>query len=365
MNKLRVAVIGAGHLGKIHSRLISSIDSVDLIAVADPNPDARVDVRRQVDAKTVADYRQVADRLDAAIIATPTGTHHRIAADLLERGVHLLIEKPMTDSVADAESLVELAESQGCIVQVGHVEQFNSAILVALAEVGKPEFIVTERMSGYTFRSTDIGVVHDLMIHDIELVNSFFEGSANDVRANGIAMFGGHEDIAQARIQFDCGAVANLTASRCSFAAKRQLQIFGTSGYARVDLAKHQIELVRVPRWLRNREFDFSSANPEQQAFVREQLFQQILPLETLTVEPVNAILAEQQEWIDAIRHGYQPTVNVNRGLEAVRIADRVLQQIDAQEFQTLPRDTSHPQFSRSNPIPVELQQTVAIRRAA
>ena len=181
-NKLNVAVIGGGHLGKIHTRLLKTVESVNLVAVAEPSPLAQQAVIDQFDVEVVSDYRKLYDRIDAAIIATPTRFHYQIADDLLGQGIHTLIEKPLTDCVSDAQALVEKAADTGCVVSVGHVERFNPAIRTALKLVGKPKFVQAARMSGFTFRSTDIGVVHDLMIHDIDLVNSMFAGEAEGVQ---------------------------------------------------------------------------------------------------------------------------------------------------------------------------------------
>lgn len=330
MSQLRVAVIGGGHLGKIHARLISSIKCVHLVAIADPCAVARKNVIDAVecDIKQVADYRELISEIDAAIIATPTRFHYEIAAELIRGGVHLLIEKPMTDSVADAEAIVKLAAQYKCVVAVGHCEQFNAAIRTAFKEIGTPKFIQASRMSGYTFRSTDIGVVHDLMIHDLDLVNSMFSGHAVETRATGVSIFGNHEDIAQARIQFSCGGVANLTASRCSFTPERSFQIFGTDGFAKVDLAKQQVDFVRIPSWIRQREYDFESATAEGREFVKEQLFTEVLPRQQTEVEPVNAILCEQQDWLNAISLGALPRVSAEQGRQAVELAQSVLDSI-------------------------------------
>ena len=237
MTKLRVAVIGAGHLGRIHTRLLKTQSEVDLVAVADPSPSAQQQIIDEFEVNVVSDYRKLIDQIDAAVVATPTRMHFEIANELLNANIHTLIEKPLTDSVSDARELAHAAEENGCVVQVGHVEQFNPAIQSALGLVGQPKFIQATRMSGYTFRSTDIGVVHDLMIHDIDLINSMFEGELVETRATGVSMFGHNEDVAHARLQFSCGGVANLTASRCSFQAERTFQIFGSDGFAYADLA--------------------------------------------------------------------------------------------------------------------------------
>lgn len=325
MKNLRVAVIGAGHLGKIHARLLGSQKNVELVAVADPSPAAQQQILNELETRTVSDYRKILDEIDAAIIATPTRTHFEVASELLERGIHCLIEKPLTDSVSDAKRLVELADRKQCVVEVGHVERFNPAIQSAVAQIGQPKYIVANRLSGYTFRSTDIGVVHDLMIHDIDLVNSLLPGSLIETRAVGMSMFGHHEDMAQARLQFSCGGVANLTASRCSFSAERSMQIFGTDGFAAIDLATSKLTVVNVPNWIRERYYDLLDTTPEQQAFIREKLFEKILPKQEFEIEKTNAILSEQKDWISAIKHGENPRVSAEQGCQAVEIAQSVL----------------------------------------
>ncbi len=333
MKKLRVAVIGAGHLGKIHARLLASQPSVQLIAVADPSPTAQQQVLDEIETRTVSDYRKIIPDIDAAVIATPTHTHFAVASELLEQGIHTLIEKPMTDSVADAQRLVDLADRYRCVIQVGHVERFNPAIQAAVAEVGKPKFVIANRFSGYTFRSTDIGVVHDLMIHDIDLVNALFPGKLIETRAVGLSMFGHHEDLAQARLQFSCGGVANLTASRCSFQNERSMQIFGTDGFAAVDLATNKLTVVKVPGWIRDRHYDLLDTTPEQQAFIRDQLFEKILSKHDIVIEKSNAILTEQKDWITAIRTGATPLVSGEQGKEAVEIAQAVLDSLAAHRW--------------------------------
>ncbi len=266
-NGLRIAVIGAGHLGRIHARLLKTQPQADLVFVADPSPSAQQAIIDEFGTRTVSDYRKSLDDIDAAVIATPTSTHYAIASELLERGIHTLIEKPLTDSVTDAQRLVDLADRHRCVVQVGHVERFNPAIQTALKKIGQPKFISSSRLSGYTFRSTDIGVVHDLMIHDIDLVNSIFPGKLVETRALGMSIFGHNEDMAQARLHFSCGGVANLTASRCSFENERSMQIFGDDGFASINLAESKVTLVSVPDWLKQRKYDVLDTTPEQQTF--------------------------------------------------------------------------------------------------
>ncbi|MGY8747525.1 MAG: Gfo/Idh/MocA family oxidoreductase [Pirellulales bacterium] len=344
MTKLRVAVIGAGHLGRIHTRLLKTQSEVDLVAVADPSPSAQQQIIDEFEVNVVSDYRKLIDQIDAAVVATPTRMHFEIANELLKANIHTLIEKPLTDSVSDASQLAHAAEESGCVVQVGHVEQFNPAIQSALGLVGQPKFIQATRMSGYTFRSTDIGVVHDLMIHDIDLTNSMFEGELVETRATGVSMFGHNEDVAHARLQFSCGGVANLTASRCSFQAERTFQIFGTDGFANADLATNKVTFVKVPKWIQNKKYDLLDTTPEQQAFIRENLFSKILPKSEIEVPQTNAILAEQQDWLEAIRTSQTPRVSVQQGAKAVEIADSVINSINAHRWSEASSDQLSPE---------------------
>jgi len=333
VNKLRVAVIGAGHLGKIHARLLAEQKGVELVAVADPSPAAQQHILDSLDTRTVSDFTRLIGEIDAAIIATPTRTHFEVASQLIENGIHCLIEKPLSESVSDAQELASLADRHHCTIAVGHVEQFNPAITAALTKIGTPKFVVANRLSNYTFRSTDIGVVHDLMIHDIDLVNSFFAGNLLETRAVGMSMFGQHEDMATARLQFTCGGVANLTASRCSFENERTLKIFGTIGFAHVDLATNKLTVVQVPDYIRDRQYDLLDTTPEQQAFIRENLFSKILPKQEIEIEKSNAIESEQADWISAIKNGERPRVSAEQGAEAVEIAQCVLDSLAAHRW--------------------------------
>lgn len=343
MKKIRVAVIGAGHLGKIHTRLLLNQPQVELVAVADPRPLAQRQILDQFQVCTVSDYRAIVGQIDAAVIATPTATHFDIASQLLNQKIHLLIEKPLTDSVEEAQALCDLADRNRCVVQIGHCERFNPAFAQAVEKIGEPKFVIADRLSGFTFRSTDIGVVHDLMIHDIDLVNSIFPGRLVETRSVGMSIFGSKEDMAQARLQFSCGGVANLTASRCSYQNRRTMQIFGTEGHASIDFNSNQVTLVEIPAWVRQRQYDLLDTTPEQQAFIRENLFEKILPKRELSIERGNAIQAEQQDWISSILLGESPTVSLDQGRFAVEVAQSVLDSLSGHCWsQSLP-DSSGP----------------------
>jgi len=372
VSQLRVAVIGAGNLGRIHTRLLAENANVQLVAVADPNPAALKPIEEQFNVVTVSDFQSLIGQIDAAVVATPTRFHHQVASELLENGIHTLIEKPIADCISDAQDLVNIARRTKSVVQIGHVEQFNPTFKEALAKIGQPKFVQASRMSGYTFRSTDIGVVYDLMIHDIDLVNSMMPGSLMETRAIGMSIFGQNEDMAQARLQFDCGAVANLTASRCSFAPERSMQIFGTEGFAQIDFTQSKVTLIEIPSWMRNRELDFFHLSLQQQAFVRESLFDNVLKKREIEVPRSNAIHDEHQDWILAIKEGRDPKVSIEQGAAALAIAKSVLDSLNTHRWERNNMATTGPLAKlpwseAGDAIPAELSpdQITTIRRAA
>jgi len=359
-NPLRVAVIGAGHLGRIHAKLIEQVDGVQLVGIAEPSPAAQRMLIENYSCEIVSDYRRFTGHVDAAIVATPTRSHFEIAQELLLQKIHLLVEKPLTACPYEATRLVELANQNDCTLSVGHCERFNPAIRYAMDVVGEPRFIQSTRTSGYTFRSTDIGVVHDLMIHDIDLINAAFDSEVVDCQACGMTVFGGFEDMAQARLRFASGAIAMLTASRCSLQAQRSMQIFGTDGFATVNMADHSVHSIRYPRWLKQQEFDFQNASSQQQKFIRDHLFTRVLPVEEIQPPKKNAILEEQKQWISNILSGTAMINTSQAAALAVQVAAQILEQIERHDWQL-------PQFlpfdSRTSNLPAELKTTV--QRAA
>ena len=235
--RIRLAVIGAGYLGRIHARLAQQVETIELIGVVDPLPEARRLAQEVCQAPILADYHELIGHIDAAVVATPTRFHHRVSLDLLEHGIHLLIEKPLSTTVAEADEVLAAARRQGAIVQVGHIERFNPAWNQAdvVPLLRSPKYIDATRTSGYTFRSTDIGVVLDMMIHDLDLVLHFANSPVRQVQALGISVLGDHEDVAKARLEFANGCVANLSASRVSYQPVRQMQVWSEHGCVTVD----------------------------------------------------------------------------------------------------------------------------------
>ena len=245
MRRLRIAIIGAGHLGRIHTRLIAPVDEVELVGVVDPIPEARDRIAAEHDVPVFEHQQELPTDLDGAIVATTTEQHHAVGTALLRQGVHLFIEKPITSTVAQADELVNLAKNNGLVLQVGHVERFNPAWRAVAARVRRPRYIEAVRMSGYTFRSTDIGVVLDLMIHDLDLVLSTVRSEVLEIDAIGSTVFGPHEDMAHAHLRFANGCIANLNTSRTSFYSQRTMQIVTDRVYGSVDFGDFSARIVR------------------------------------------------------------------------------------------------------------------------
>lgn len=329
MTRVRLAVVGAGHLGKFHARLAAGLDQFELVAVADPSEQHRTAVAGETGSRAVADYKSLLNEIDAAVVATPTVTHHKIVKELLDAGVHVLAEKPLTPTRAEADQLVAAAERQNVVLQVGHVERFNPAVAVAESRLRDPRYIRASRTSGYSFRSTDIGVVLDLMIHDIDLVLSLVKSPVSDVDALGVSVLGDHEDIVNANLRFENGCTAHLTASRVSFAPERTLQAFTSHGFVGIDFNTRQVTSV-VPREdVLRRSFHVGSLTAADKEHLKTELFNEVLVKTTEEAPAINAIEAELKDFAQAITTGSTPRVSGADGRDAVAVAERVLQSVE------------------------------------
>ena len=211
----------------------------------------------------MADYRPLLELVDAVTIAVPTCLHREVAGAFLEKGIATLVEKPMAGSLAESEQLVAPARASRTVLQVGHIERFNPALQALEKLAVRPKFVNAERLSTYTFRSTDIGVVFDLMIHDLDLLLSLIAAPVRSVAAVGVSLFGEHEDVANARIEFEDGSVANLTASRASYTPSRKMRIWGAEGYASLDFAAKEATLIRPSEQLKRGRLDLEGRRPE------------------------------------------------------------------------------------------------------
>lgn len=245
MNKLRVGVVGVGHIGSNHARLYRDVPNAELSAIYDLDSARANSIAKKLGTTAAKSLEEFAGLVDAASIATPTNSHHEIALPLLKRGKHLLVEKPITENPQHASELAELAARNGLILQVGHVERFNPVLSALESRLTHPRFIEAHRLSPYPNRSTDIGVVLDLMIHDLEIILHLVRSAVQNIDAVGIPVLSKSEDIANARIRFENGCVANVTSSRISPERMRKIRVFQEDAYLSLDYEKQSGEIYR------------------------------------------------------------------------------------------------------------------------
>jgi predicted dehydrogenase len=308
---LRVGVVGVGYLGRFHARIYADMPDVALVGVADIDGARAREIAEQHGCEAYADATELLDRVDAVSIVVPTIHHVSVARPFLEHGVHMLMEKPIAPTAAEAESLVALADRAGVVFQVGHLERFNAGIMELAARVQQPRFLEVHRLGTFVDRATDVDVVTDLMIHDIDIVLSLVRSGIRHIAADGIAVITHQVDIANARIEFENGAVANVTASRVSNKKLRRIRIFGNEQYYGLDYIGQKIEIVRaVP----------DPAGGKWPKIVTE----------FLDVTPHPPLDTELAHFIRCIRSGETPLVNGRVGLEALRVALSVKAKIAA-----------------------------------
>ncbi|RUL89749.1 Gfo/Idh/MocA family protein [Tautonia sociabilis] len=325
-DRLRVGVVGVGHLGRHHARILSGLEGVELVGVADLRADQARTVAEPLGAAAFADYRELLGRVDAVSVAVPTTSHREVAGAFLSRGIHAMVEKPLAASVLEGRELVELADRAGVVLAVGHVERFNPIWELSRDRCPRPRYIDAERLGVYTFRSTDIGAVLDLMIHDIDLILSLVGSPVVSVSALGTPVFGGHEDLAQARLEFEDGCVADIAASRASYQPSRRMRLWGAEGYASIDFASRQATIVRPSESLRRGEMDLRGVDLSRPDAVRDHLFGTVLRVETLAPEaPADQLTAELTDFVRAIRTGTAPRVPGSEALDALRVAEQIL----------------------------------------
>ena len=333
MSLIRIAVIGVGHLGKIHAKLARSVDSAILVGVVDPVREAREAVAAELGTLAFASHTALIGQIDAAIIATPTRFHHAVAADLLAHGIHVFVEKPMTLNVGDADDLIAAAAKGRLVLQVGHVERFNPALVAAQPHLTEPKYIEAVRAGAYSCRSTDIGVVLDLMIHDIDVVLSLVQDEVVSVQALGAAVLGPNEDWAQARLQFAGGCVANLSASRVAMQPQRWMQVVSHDRFLAIDFAARQAQLMRPSAAVLAGDVDVNVLTPVEKAHLKDHLFTDYLPTEQLPIDESNALLEEQRQFVAAIQGQGHVSVSGRDGRQALDVAERILVDIAAHRW--------------------------------
>jgi predicted dehydrogenase len=324
---IKIAVVGVGHLGRHHARLLAKHPAASLVAVADPRPEALASVQQHC-ANGVADYRELDGTVEAVVVAVPTSAHREVAGFFLERGVHVLVEKPIASTEAQGLELVELARASGAVLQVGHIERFNAAVR-AVREMGiEPRYIESQRLAPFSFRSVDIGVVMDLMIHDLDLVLAMVKSPVISVDAFGGAVFTPAEDMASAILKFQDGAVAHLTASRVALKPLRRMRLFSTDAYASLDFQSAHAQVIRKnPGWDLGR-LDVAAVDPSKIEDLWKFVFEGLLSVKDFKLEEGNPLYDELDSFLGTVRVGGRPMVGGEEGSAAVGVAQRILEAI-------------------------------------
>lgn len=307
--RLRVGVVGVGYLGRFHARIYADMPNVELVGVADVDSARARDVAAQHDCRAFTRAEELLPLVDAVSIVVPTVYHAAAARPFLERGVHMLLEKPLAPALAEAEELVQLAERRGVIFQVGHLERFNAGVMELAERVKQPRFLEVHRLGTFVDRATDVDVVTDLMIHDIDIVMSLVQSRIRYIAADGIPVITDQVDIANARIEFENGAVANVTASRVSNKKLRRIRIFGNEHYYGLDYIGQTIEIVR--------------AVPDEGGGKWPKIV-----TEMLAITPHPPLDTELAHFVRSVQTGARPLVDGRVGLEALRVALLVKEKI-------------------------------------
>lgn len=330
MNEIRVGVVGVGALGRHHARILSELPGVRLVGVADAHAERGRDVAAKHGTRWVADHRELLSEVDAVSVVVPTVAHLAVAADFLRAKIPVMLEKPLADSVAAGQTLVDLADQHGTLLQVGHIERFNPAWQAAAPWCAAPRYLRTERCSNFTFRSTDIGVVLDLMIHDLDLVLSLVRSPIASVEAFGIGVMGTHEDAVQARLRFENGTLADLTASRIHPTVARTVTAWSRFGCITTDLQQRKVTRYTPSPALLFGESPIAQsqrpgANLEE---LKASVFGELLEVHELEVAAGDALTAELRSFLEAVRLGRPPVVDGHQALAAMQAAQLVLESV-------------------------------------
>ncbi|PRX42988.1 Gfo/Idh/MocA family protein [Salegentibacter salegens] len=316
---LKVGVLGAGHLGKIHLKLLNQSEKYELVGFYDANSENAEKISAEFGYKNFDTIEDLIVAVDMVDVVTPTLSHFEVAKKTISAGKHLFIEKPITNTFAEAEELIALAKKHGVKGQVGHVERFNPAFRAVASRIENPMFIEAHRLAEFNPRGTDVPVVLDLMIHDIDAVLSVVKSKVKNINASGVSVISDTPDIANARIEFENGCVANLTASRISMKNMRKSRFFQRDAYISVDFLEKKCEVVKMKD---------APENPDDYAMIlqnAEGVKKQIY-FDNPDVSPNNAILDELETFADAINNDTTPIVTLEQGAEALRVANGVIE---------------------------------------
>jgi predicted dehydrogenase len=328
MTRLRVGVVGVGHLGKEHARILSGMPEVELVGVVDTSPSQAQAIAQKCQTRAFTDYREIIPQVQAAIVVVPTAYHCEVARACLEAGVPVLVEKPFTPTVEEADELVTLARQRGLVLQVGHIERFNPAFEELQRRPLQPKYIRCERYSGFSGRSTDVGVVMDMMIHDLDLVRALVRSPIVAVEAMGVAVLGGNEDMAHATLRFANGCIASLSASRVNAEPLRKMQVMAPEGFALVDFARKSVTLTQPGEQLRKRQIDSRKADGALLQSLKAELFTRHLETLTLDCNQGDQLTRELHDFVHCVTTGSTPRVDGEAGREAVALAQDVVRSL-------------------------------------
>lgn len=302
---LRTAVVGVGYLGKFHAEKYSQLESSQLVAVVDLDGTRAEEVAGNVGARAFTSYHDILERVDAVSVAVPTNLHFEVARDFLERGVGVLLEKPMTVTLEEADKLIRIAQENGAVLQIGHLERFNPAVLALGDSLTDPRFIESIRIAPFKPRGTEVNVVLDLMIHDIDIIQNIVRSPVRHIHSIGAPVFTPEEDIANARIEFENGCVANVTASRISLKSERRMRIFQPDSYITLDFQHKKFAV-------------FRKGDGEMFPGVPN------ITIEEKAFEQVDALKEEIASFLDAVKTGRPPVVSGEDGRRALETALRI-----------------------------------------
>ena len=326
-----VGVIGCGRMGRLHARVYSQMPQVKLVGVADANAYAANEVADLYGCPPFTDARQLLELAKAVTIAVPTQSHVELAEPFIRAGVACLIEKPLARDLASCRRIVELTQSSKAVVQVGHIERFNPAVRALFKLQLSPTFIEVVRVSPMTFRSIDVGVVLDIMIHDLDIVLKLAGSPVAQVEAVGGSVIGTVEDVCNARVTFTNGCVANITASRLASGTDRRLRVFGNGGFASIYYAKKKGAIIRRGDNLPAVRDAVAKVRAGQAVDLSGLKYEDLLKVEPLEIEETDQLRAEQESFIDAVTNRSRPVVTAEDGAAAVELAQRIVQSIRPQ----------------------------------
>jgi predicted dehydrogenase len=302
MEKMRFGVVGVGHLGSIHAKVYSRLDNVKLVGVCDCNLERSLEIGKRFRTASYSDYEDLFDKVDAASIVVPTSLHYTVAKEFLQHGIHVLIEKPITKTLSEADELIEIAKEKNLILQVGHIERFNSAVMAAEPHLKAPKFVECQRLGPFHKRVQDVGVVLDLMIHDIDIVLGLIKKEVINIEAVGLSTISDYEDVANVRLTFEDGIIADITASRVTKDVVRKMRIFQEDSYLSLDYVAQDVML-------------FHKTGDK-------------IITEKIRIKKKEPLKKELKSFVECVRTGKRPIVSGIEGRRALAVALEIVKKI-------------------------------------